>query len=729
MANLVSPGVSTFIIDESFFIPGRVTTLPVIFIATADEKMQADGESPALGTFEHGLYREVTSVRQSIELYGVPRFIRSADGSPHHGDARNEYGLDALNKFLEIGNRAYVVRANVNLDDRIETVRDLWTRKIAEAGDYLVQLIEDYIEVFNAENQLFELLPNGNPNPSYKTSVDDEELLLLINEALIDVFDSYAFSSKERTDGVNLFAEYFLRDHEVPSAGFQEVVFQTTPATGNLTGADTTSLENDSTPYGVTVEFNTGSVDVVIAGEDAQTFSQLLDEINDQLTGFGSIRFASGRLRVENDATGVTSTVLIRDGEPSGTLPLFSNLTLFAGVSNPVNGTGPNPLGVFFNGYDQMPDPDGYSGLTWIIEDEFDPMTGFDSATAEALLLNAANVYSFTQEFRTFTRLGENDASRREEIVSRLRAAINDPNVGIRNPDAFNYNLVACPGYPEVGTELVRLAEDMLDEVFVLGETPFNKPPIGFNSISSWATSSSDKRVYNGIAYWFGHGLSSNIDGNEIMTSASSTALRILAFNDRERALWWAPAGTQRGQANHLRKVGYVSGTLGGPTSFIRDDLDLGARDSLYEFPKNINPITRIEGRGILALGQKTSAPAVSSRESINVERLLRFIKREVRRGVFPYLFEPNDQITRDLVKATVDNFLFGLINGRALYDFATICDDSNNTPDRIQRKELWIDIALKPVIAIEFIYVPIRVVSPGADIGSAGSVEASAGG
>lgn len=730
MANLISPGVSVSIVDESFFIPGRVTTLPLLFIATADEKTQQDGVTPALGTFEHGLYREVTSIRQSIELYGIPRFIRSPEGSPHHGDARNEYGLDALNKFLEIGNRAYVVRANVNLDDRIETVRDLWVRKIADAGDYLSQLIEDYIEVYNTGNNYFELLPNGTPNLDYKTGVDDEELLMLVNEALVDVFDSYSFSSKDRTDGVNLFAENFLKNHEIDSSAFQEIVFQTTPATGNLTGGDVTSLLNDSTPYGVTIELNnpTGlnpadTVDVVIEGSNAQTFAELLTEMNAQLDGYATIRFVAGRLRVESDSTGVTSTILIRDGMPSGTLPLFSNLSLFAGVSNPVNGTGPSPLVAFLDGFDMNTNLESFSGLTYIIEQEYLMNGEFDASGAEALLLNAAQLYSFTQEFRVLTRLGENDGARRSEIVSRLRAAINDPNLGIRNPDAFNYNLVACPGYPEVSQELVRLAEDMLDEVFVLGETPFDKPPIGFNSISSWATSSSDRSVTAGIAYWFGHGLSSNIDGQQIMTTSSSTALRIIAFNDRERALWWAPAGTQRGQANHLSEVGYVSGTLGGPTVFVRDDLDLGARDSLYEFPKNINPITRLEGRGILALGQKTSSPVTSSRESINVERLLRYMKREIRRGVFPYLFEPNDQITRDLVKSTVDSFLTGLLNNRALYDFATICDETNNTPDRIQRKELWVDIAVKPVIAIEFIYVPIRVVATGADIGGAGSV------
>jgi phage tail sheath protein FI len=64
-----------------------------------------------------------------------------------------------------------------------------------------------------------------------------------------------------------------------------------------------------------------------------------------------------------------------------------------------------------------------------------------------------------------------------------------------------------------------------------------------------------------------------------------------------------------------------------------------------------------------------------------------------------------------------VDGFLGDLIVKRGLYDFATICDESNNTPDRIERNELWIDVAIKPVKAAEFIYIPIRIVSTGADI------------
>lgn len=717
MANLISPGVSATIVDESFFIPGRVTTLPVIFIATADEKTQEDGESPALGTYEYGVYREVTNIRQSIELYGIPRYIESEDDEAHHGDARNEYGLDALNKFLEIGNRAYVVRANVNLDDRIEVIRELWDKKITDASEYLCELIEEYIEEWNAVNDEFPISSDGTPNENYKTSVTEEELKELLDEALSDIFDSYTFSSKTRTGSVNKFAEDFLTDHDESRPAFQEVIFDT--ASGILTSTDTTSLE-DGTMYGFSILTDMGTEDVVVDGGDASTFGDLIDEINNQLTE-SNAELVAGRIRFKTEHDGTSATILIQDGNPSGVEELISNLTLFLGVSEPVDGRGPMPLNVYMDGFDEQPTE--FWGLyNAISEEATDSDDEFTCSNAQSVLITAAEQYSYTNEFRKHTSLGSNDQERREEIVTQLRASINDPNIGLRNPDAFNYNLVACPGYKEVAPELIRLSEDMLEEVFVMGETPMDKPPIGFNGISEWATTS-ERESNAGIAYWYPHGLSSNIDGNEILTTASATALRVFAFNDRERDLWWAPAGTQRGQVNHVSDIGYVSGTLGGPTSFVVDDIDLGARNSLYEFPKNINPISHIEGRGHLVMGQKTASPVTSARESINVERLLRFIKRELRRGVFPYLFEPNDQITRNQVKSTVDSFLSSLVNGRALYDYATICDETNNTPDRIDRKELWIDVALQPVRAIEFIYVPIRVVSTGTDLGTIGSV------
>jgi len=710
MASLISPGVSVTIDDQSFFIPGRAATIPVIFIATADEKTQPDGVTPALGTYEYGVFREVTSIRQAVELYGIPRYLESVDGQPFHGDARNEYGLDALNKFLEVGNRAYVVRANVNLDDSITGIRALWGRKISEASDYVCELFEDYLAEFNEENELY--------GPAASTEVAGSDAKLLIEEALTDLFNVYSFSSKNRTGNNNLFKQNFLEDNNVARSGYQEIVFDTTG--GFLTTDDVTGLNNDATTYAFTISIE-GAVPQTVSldGAAIQTFGELIDEINTELGGDAFIDFVAGRLRVTSALSGATSSIEIEEGV-SGATGLFSSLNLFLFLADPVQGLGTDQLLIFADGYENAATGD-YFGLYNAIDDS----SSYTCPEIVALLSTAANEYELTREFRNFTSLGINDAERRAEIVAQMQAAINDPTLGVRNPDAYSYNLLVAPGYHELTDELNRMAVDMLEEVFVIGETPFDRPPTGFNGITTWALSS-ERTTYPGAAYYYGHGISSNLDGINILTTSASTALRVYAFNDRETALWYAPAGVERGSCPHLTKTGYVSGNLGGPTTFVEEDLNVGARDSLYEFPKNINPITRISGRGILVLGQKTVYGAVSLRESVNIERLLRYIKREVRRGLFPYLFEPNDQITRDQVKTTVDNFLFGLINTRALFDFATICDDSNNTPDRVQRKELWIDVALKPVTAVEFIPVTIRVVALDADIGDPGSIIAN---
>lgn len=116
-------------------------------------------------------------------------------------------------------------------------------------------------------------------------------------------------------------------------------------------------------------------------------------------------------------------------------------------------------------------------------------------------------------------------------------------------------------------------------------------------------------------------------------------------------------------------------------------------------------------------MGQKTSASVPSAMDRVNVSRLMKYIKRQLRRYTLSFLFEPNDQLTRNNLKAVVDGFLGDLIVKRGLYDFATICDESNNTPDRIDRNEMYIDVILKPVKAAEFIYIPIRIVATGASI------------
>ena len=84
------------------------------------------------------------------------------------------------------------------------------------------------------------------------------------------------------------------------------------------------------------------------------------------------------------------------------------------------------------------------------------------------------------------------------------------------------------------------------------------------------------------------------------------------------------------------------------------------------------------------------------------------------------YLFEPNDKITRDQIKQAIEGALNDLVAKRGIYDYLVVCDGSNNTSARIARNELYVDIAISPVKAVEFIYIPIRLKNPGT-IGGAG--------
>jgi phage tail sheath protein FI len=93
---------------------------------------------------------------------------------------------------------------------------------------------------------------------------------------------------------------------------------------------------------------------------------------------------------------------------------------------------------------------------------------------------------------------------------------------------------------------------------------------------------------------------------------------------------------------------------------------------------------------------------------------LLVYLRRRFAQLAKPYIFEPNDKITRDELKGAAENLLLELVGQRALYDYIVVCDETNNTPARIDRNELYLDIAIEPVKAVEFIYIPLRLKNTG---------------
>ena len=334
------------------------------------------------------------------------------------------------------------------------------------------------------------------------------------------------------------------------------------------------------------------------------------------------------------------------------------------------------------------------------------------------LLVAQADSFKYTLEFFNLTKLGDNDTTRRAAIVTALQATIVS-NTEIRSEN-YDYNLILCPGYHETVDEMNALAIDINEEALVIADTPMNLDADGItNPGTGWAGTTARVRSVH-VAYYYPSALASNLDGKNVAVSAAGVALRTIAYNDDVAFLWFAPAGLRRGIISGITSLGYVTGDLGGPTTWVELNLNQGQRDGMYTGDSaagDMNPLVFFPGQGFVVWGQKTSAPAASAMDRVNVSRLIKYVKRSLRRNTLSFVFQPNDQLTRDNLKAAVDGFLGDLIIKRGLYDFATISDESNNTPFRIDNNEMYIDVALKPVKAAEFIYIPIRIVSTGAEI------------
>jgi phage tail sheath protein FI len=114
-------------------------------------------------------------------------------------------------------------------------------------------------------------------------------------------------------------------------------------------------------------------------------------------------------------------------------------------------------------------------------------------------------------------------------------------------------------------------------------------------------------------------------------------------------------------------------------------------------------------------MGQYTRAANTSSLDRVNVARLVTYLRRQLSIIAKPFLFEPNDSQTRKDIKTAIESLLSGLVTQRGLYDYVVVCDQTNNTSTRIDRNELWVDIAIEPVKSVEFIYIPLRLLNTGA--------------
>jgi len=167
---------------------------------------------------------------------------------------------------------------------------------------------------------------------------------------------------------------------------------------------------------------------------------------------------------------------------------------------------------------------------------------------------------------------------------------------------------------------------------------------------------------------------------------------------DFERDPWYSPAGFNRGQLKNIVKL-----------SFNPDKTD---RDELYK--NGINPIVTFRGEGTVLYGDKTMLSKPSAFDRINVRRLFIVLEKAIARAAKYSLFEFNDEFTRAQFVALIEPYLRDVQGRRGIFDFRVVCDETNNTPEVIDRNEFVGDIYIKPARSINFIQLNFIAVRTG---------------
>ena len=268
----------------------------------------------------------------------------------------------------------------------------------------------------------------------------------------------------------------------------------------------------------------------------------------------------------------------------------------------------------------------------------------------------------------------------------------------IASPDEYDVNMVVAPGiirrfHPGIFDNITAMAESR-EDVFFIGDV------VGVNGKIGEAITQGEAVDSNYVGTYYPWVKIVDANTNKLTSVPPSVLMPgIYASNDAIAAEWFAPAGLNRGGI-----VGAVS---------VLNRLTHAERDELYE--GKINPIATFPGQGIVAFGQKTLQERASALDRINVRRLLIKVKKFIASTSRYLIFEQNTASTRNKFLNTVNPYLEGIQQRQGLYTFKVVMDETNNTPDIIDRNFLVGQIYLQPTKTAEFIVLDFNILPTGA--------------
>ena len=269
------------------------------------------------------------------------------------------------------------------------------------------------------------------------------------------------------------------------------------------------------------------------------------------------------------------------------------------------------------------------------------------------------------------------------------------------NSDAYKFNIIYAPGLtytnaPSQVTSIVNTAQNRGDSIAVVDMVAYGQSiPVLLSQVSAFDSSYA-------ATYWPWVQVRSRETGKLNFIPASTIVPAAYEYNDRVAAEWWAPAGLNRG----------------GLPTVVQPERKLTSNDRDRVYQGSVNPIATFPGVGTVIYGQKTLQQKPSALDRVNVRRLLIALKDYIGQVAETLVFEPNTQVTRNRFLSQVNPYLESVQQRQGLYAFQVVMDDSNNTPDVIDRNQLVGSIYLQPTKTAEFIQLDFNVLPTGATFG-----------
>ena len=492
--------------------------------------------------------------------------------------------------------------------------------------------------------------------------------------------------------------------------------------TSSVSGSPATGIKFDSTLgyLGNSYTFTSGSTTVTLSGGTSdvpfvlETFSEgvIMNSFSTETAGgnlpSGSVDNIRWQVVNARSASG-TFDLLVRRGNDSTTNPValetWTNLTLDPNSPNYIS----RVIGEFGEFYDSTTNQIIYSGsfpnrsnyirvksVNYTTPNFFDNSGAFKPQYTASIPLSLSGSYGGA--------IGDIPAG------MNLYNNINSTNTqGLRgsdytnminllsNGDDYRFNIMLTPGlyntdYAGPINSLISTAQDRGDFIYVID-------PVAYNSnISQVTTEAGTKDTSYGAMYWPWLQIVEPSTGEYVWVPASTMIGGVYAYNDTVAEPWFAPAGINRGGLSSVVRV--------------EKKLDQGSRNDLYA--AKVNPIATFPGTGIVVYGQKTLQLRASALDRVNVRRLLISLKSYISQIALNLVFEQNTAATRNAFLSQVNPYLTSVQQRQGLYAFKVIMNDSNNTPEVIDRQEMIGQIYLQPTKTAEFVYLDFNITPTG---------------